>query len=436
MGIDNFISFLGLFILVSIAWIFSTNRNQFNFRLLIWGISLQLIFAVFIFYFPPGVKFFSLLNKLVLSLLDSATAGAQFLFGSLAIPPGGKGLNGEASLGFFLAFQAFPTIVFFSTLMSILYFYNILPRIIKFFAHLFSKLMKISGAESFSVASNIFVGIESALTIKPHIGQMTKSELCTILTAMMATVSSNVLAIYVFYLIPTFPNIAGHLISASILSVPAALVISKILIPETERPVTMGANFEPYQEKAASIIEAIMAGAITGGKLIFVIATLLIAVLGLVHLADSVLNLLGHYINEAFSIHFDWSLKNILGFLFYPLILLLGLPLEDVLSVSRLVGERLIVTEVVSYQDLAQMIKSGTISNPRTIVITSYALCGFTHFASLAIFVGGLSALAPERTKTLVSIAMRSLLAATLTTLMTACIAGAVYSSHAKLITR
>jgi len=242
--IFNIISFLGIFLLCGCAWIVSENKKSVNYRLVVAGIVMQLLFALVIFVFPVGVKIFLWINDVVVKVLESASAGSQFVFGRLALPPGTKNAAGEESLGVFLAFQAFPTIIFFSALMSILYFLNIMPKIIKCFASIFLKLMRISGAESLCVASNIFVGIESTLTIKPHLEKMTRSELATVMTAGMATVASNVLAVYVFSLRHVFPTIAAHLVSASFLSAPAAIVMSKIMIPEIEKPETLSKKIE------------------------------------------------------------------------------------------------------------------------------------------------------------------------------------------------
>ena len=201
---------------------------------------------------------FLFVNDPVIKILDSASAGTHFLFGRLALPPGTTADNGEASLGFFLAFQGLATIVFFASLMGILYYLKIMPFLIRGFAYVFTTLMRISGAESLCTSSNIFVGAESSLTIRPHLEKMTRSELTTILTASMATVASNVLAIYVFNLKDYFPTIAGHLVSASILSAPAAVMMSKIILPETETPETLGRHVKPDYIRESNIIEAII----------------------------------------------------------------------------------------------------------------------------------------------------------------------------------
>ncbi len=434
MNIYNLISFLGIFILMAFAWLFSSDKRNVNWRVIIWGIIIQLLIASFIFVIPAGSKIFLFLNSVVIKILDSASAGARFIFGRLALPPGQIDETGKTSLGFILAFQAFPTIIFFSALISILYFFNIMPLIIKSFAYVFTKLMRISGAESLVTASNIFVGIESNITVKPYLNKMTPSEICTILTAGMATVASNVLALYVLSLKTQFPAIAGHLISATLLSAPAALIMSKIILPEKEKPETLGLNIKPYYEKEKSFFEAIINGANTGVKMIVGIVALLIAILGLVSLADLLLSSLGTRINSLLTLQIDWSLKGILGYIFYPFTLILGIPLSDAGIISKIIAERMILTEVVAYRDLATVVAKDLLQHPRSAIVATYALCGFAHFASMAIFIGGISALAPDRIDTIARVAVRALLSATLACLLTACVAGTFFTKGSILM--
>jgi CNT family concentrative nucleoside transporter len=430
----NLVSFLGIFVLLGFAWLLSAERKNMNWRVVVWGVALQMVLALMLFVFPFGAKVFLFANDVVVKVLDSASAGSRFLFGRLALPPGTESETGETSLGFFLAFQGFPTIVFFSALISILYFLNIMPIIIRGFAYLFTRLMRLSGAESLCAASNIFVGIESALTIKPHLSDMTRSELCTVLTAGMATVASNVLALYVFALQEQFSTIAGHLISASFLSAPAALVMSKIILPESENPKTLGISIRPHYDKDASLFVAIINGAMSGIKLIVGIVALLLAVLGLVALVDLILGGIGGQVNSLLGISIDWSLKGLLGYIFYPFTLVIGIPPSDAGIVSKIIGERAVMTEIAAYQDLAEVLKQGLLTSPRSAVITTYALCGFAHVASMAIFVGGVSALAPDRTKDIAQVGFRALIAATLACLLTACIAGAFFMEGSILL--
>jgi CNT family concentrative nucleoside transporter len=419
MDIYNLVSFAGIFVLIGFAWVLSADKKNMNWRVIGWGIGLQILVGFFIFVVPAGSKLFLVVNDIVVKVLDSASAGAKFVFGRLALAPGQTSETGEESLGFILAFQAFPTIIFFSALIAILYYFRIMPLIIRGFAYVFTKLMRISGAESLVAAGNIFVGIESALTVKPYLSRMTRSELCTILTAGMATVASNVLALYVFSLKAVFPEIAGHLVSASLLSAPAALVMSKVILPEKEVPKTLGIHVQPFYEKEKSLFEAIINGANAGVRMIVGIVALLIAVLGLVALVDLGLSALGP----------AWSLKAIFGYIFYPFTIILGVPRSDWGVISRIIGERVIVTEVVAYKDLAIALEGDLLQYPqRSAVIATYALCGFAHVASMAIFVGGISALAPDRTRNISRVALRALLAATLACLLTACVAGTFYT--------
>lgn len=425
----NLSSFCGIFVLLCIAWLFSPQKKNINWRLIRNGLGLQMLFALFVFVVPAGAKLFLGLNAVVINVLNSASAGTRFVFGRLALPPGTVTDAGESSLGFFLAFQAFPTIIFFSALVSILYYTGVLPWLIKRFAALFTRVLNISGAESLCAASNIFVGVESALTVKPYLQDMTRSELCTVLAAGMATVASNVLALYVFTLQEQFPTIAGHLLSASIIAAPSALIMSKLVLPEAEQPKTLGMTVAPYYEREQNLFEAVIHGANTGVRVVVGIVALLLAVLGLVALVDLGTTTLGAFINSAAGISIDWSLKGLTGYIFYPLTLIIGVPMEDAVLISKIIGERLIVTEVTSYQDLAAAIAAGTIVNPRSSVIATYALCGFAHLASMAIFIGGVSALVPGRTAELSRVGFRALLSATLACLLTASIAGTFYTS-------
>lgn len=432
----NFVSFTGIFVIMAFAWLISSNRKVINWRVIIWGTLLQLIFAFFIFVVPVGSKIFLLINDAVVKILDSATAGTRFVFGRLALPPGTKNEMGEESLGFFLAFQALPTIIFFASFMAVLYYIGVMPWLIRIFSRLFTRFMRTSGAESLSVSSNIFVGIEANLTVLPYLNKMTRSELCTILAAGMSTTASSVLALYVFILQKQFPTIAGHLVSASILSAIAAIVISKLIIPETENPETIGMDVKPHYERESTVIEAIINGANEGVKMVIGIIALLLAFLGLVALIDFLLVGTGSRLNSFTGMTIDWSLTGLLGYLFYPFTLLIGVRPDDAFEISKLIGERAVLTEVKSYQDLASLLSSGALKDPRSAVLAAYALCGFAHVASLAIFVGGTAALAPKRTKDLSSIGLKALIAATLACLMTAAVAGTFFTDGSILLGR
>ena len=423
MGSLNLISFAGIFILIGVAILLSGSIRGQNWRLIIAGTVIQLAIGFFIFQFEAGLTFFSFINTAVNRLADVASTGAAFLFGSLALPPGSEG-----SLGFFLAFQALPTILFFSALISLLYHWGVMQVLIGFFAKVFTRLFRTSGAESMVAASSIFVGIEAMLTVRPHLLKMTRSELHTVIVAGLATVSSNVMALYIFTLRETLPSIGGHLVTASILSAPAALVFSKIFVPEKDKPETLGTDVAIEYQKEGSFIEAIIKASNDGLKIIAGIAALLISVLGLVALVDALLGwITGSFLDDPIS------LKIIFSYLFYPFIAVTGVASQDIFTIAGIVGERLVITEVVSYQHLAEALTQGVISQ-RSAVIATYALCGFTHFASLAIFAGGISAIVPERTKDIASVSLKALVAATFATLMTACIAGGFYVGQSLLL--
>jgi len=258
---------------------------------------------------------------------------------------------------------------------------------------------------------------------------MTRSELLTILTAGMSTIASSVLAFYTFILRDQFPNIAGHLVSASLLSAPAALVMSKLLLPEIEHPETLGISISPYYKKEGSMIEAIISGANAGLKLVAGIAALLVAFLGLAALVNLGFGALGNLVNTITGWSIAWTLEGAMSLAAYPLTIVVGVPPADAPEVARLIGERLILTEVPAYMDLAELIETQAFNNERSIVIATYALCGFAHIAALAIFVGGISAIAPEKSKTIASLSFRALLAATLACLLTSAVAGSFFNS-------
>jgi CNT family concentrative nucleoside transporter len=403
-----------------LAWVVARDRKNINFRLILTGLVLQCAFAFIIFRLPAGVLIFSWLNDAVLRVISFAKEGMYFVFGPMAISPGETGPAGETSPGFILAFQVLPSIIFFSSLVSLLYYLKIIPALISVFSRIFTYLMRISGAESLCASSNIFVGVESAVTIRPYIDDMTSSELCTVLTAGMGTIASTVMALYVGFLHVQFPSIAGHLISASVISAPAAIIMSKLVVPETETPKTLGINVEVETDhRSTTWIEAIINGANDGVKLCVGIIALLLAFLGLLSMCNWLLGFIGSKIFGT-----GLSLQLVLKYLYYPVTVIMGVPLQDAGHVATLLGERTIVTEVVSYQHLNQFIQDGVLSDARSITITSYALCGFAHIASLAIFVGGFAALAPARAKDLARVSFRALYAATLACLMTGCIAG------------
>jgi CNT family concentrative nucleoside transporter len=432
----NLVSFAGIFVLAGVAWLLSSDRKVVNARVLVWGIGLQLLVAAFIFVVPAGARVFLWVNDAVTAVLGTAMAGVQFVFGRLALPPGAVNAAGETSLGYFLAFQGLPTIIFFAALLGALYYLGIMPFFVRLFARIFSRTMRISGAEALSVSANIFVGVESALVIRPHLKDMTVSELGTIITAGMGTIASTVLAMYVMMLQKEIPTIAGHLVSASFISAPACIVMAKLIMPETGKPLTLGLDVKPHYEREDNLIIAVINGAGEGLKLLGGIVTLLIAFLGLLALVNLGLGWAGGLVNGLFGWHVQWSLEALLGYLFYPLTLAMGVPPSDALPVAKVLGDRTILTEVFSYGRLAELMAGGALRDPRSAIIASYALCGFAHVASLAIFIGGTSALVPTRVKDISRIGFRALLAATLACLMTGAVAGTFYTGSSVLFGR
>jgi len=413
MDIYNLVSFVGLFVLMGFAWVLSADRRRMNWRAIGWGVALQLALGMLVFWTPGSRDFFHWLNEKVVIVLTAAQEGQRFLFGPLA--------EADKTGGFVLALQALPVIIFFAALMGLLYYWRIMPLIVRGFAWVFTRLMRTSGAESLCAASNIFVGIESATTVRPYLLQMTRSEFCTILTAGMATVASSTLAIYVLFLGEVFPGIAGHLISASILSAPAAIVMSKILLPEDGQPLTLGLSVEAHTEREASAIDAIIAGAMAGVKLVVGICALLIAFLGLIALVDLALGGIGKLVDQPLSI------SGLLGYVFRPFAAVIGVPWKDAVLAGEMLGRRMVATEIPAYVQLSEAMKAQQFTHPRSAVVIAYALCGFAHVASLAIFVGGIAALVPERRKDLAAVGPRALLAATLACLMTGAVAGTFF---------
>ena len=464
----NFVSFFGIFGLCFVAWIFSEDRRVIPWRVIIWGIGLQLVLGFFIFQLPITREWLQNFSALLNGLFDSADTGARFVFGRLLVPPTGQepyallplkpdgtcapgqvllddlttAANAAAKycttnrLAYVFAFRALPAVIFFSGFMALLENLGIIQLIVNVFAKLFFWTMRLSGAEALSGAANIFVGIEAAIVVKPYLPKMTRSELCAILACCFGTAASSTLAIYTSFLKPVFPNILGHLVSASIIAIPACFVLSKILVPETEVPVTMGGI--PKEDKSAksdedgelenaggetmkrmSPMDATIIGALDGLKMAASIAAILILIVGLVDLINQIFAQLAT-VSDIFKVI---NLPNIQGALFYPLTLLTGVSLDDAWPASVIIGRRLLETAIPPYQALAQASKDGIISD-RTVIIVSYALSGFAHLASVGIFVGGTIALIPSRRRDISDLGWKALFVGTLATLMIACIAG------------
>ena len=421
----NLISLLGLFVLGGLAWAVGGLRRPVAWRTVMGSGLLMLALGTVVFLLPPTRLVLLSLNNLVVALLGAAREGAEFIFGPLALNPGESTAAGEPSVGFILAAQVLPAVIFFAALMAACYHLGLIQPVIRLFGRFFKNTLRLSGAEALAGSANIFVGIESATTILPYLAGMTRSELLLLLTCGMSTVASTTLALYVFFLSDALPQIAGHLISASVMSIPAAVLVSKLILPETGQPETLGSLPAMAESKrTGNTMAALSAGSWDGLKLAAGIATLLITVLGLVGVMNLVLaNLaspLAGWLGEPLTVEL------ILGWLFTPLAWLLGLSGADLQQASQLLGQRIILTEVVSYQQLGEMAFAQAVS-PRTLLVLSYALCGFSHLASMGIFVGGISALVPSRRTDLAALALPALAGSTLATLMTGALAGLFY---------
>lgn len=456
----NVLSLLGIAGLCFVAWLGSEDRRQMPWKLIAWGVGIQLVLGLFIFRFPFTREIVVWLSGLLNALIDASEEGSRFLFGPILVPDLGASVGPQGAgrwlaraltppftpvpgdrlgadnlgLGYILAFRALPQVIFFAAIFNLLYNLGIIQPIVRVFARFFRSIMNISGAEALAGAANIFVGIESAIAIKPFLMNMTRSELCAILASCFGSIASTVLGLYAGYLRGTFPAIAGHLMSASVLTIPAAFVMSKILVPEKSVPETLGKVPELIQDEKdqKSPMDALILGALDGVRMAVGIAASLIAILGLVALLNLMFASLAS-LQQSNFILFQWigsifsviTLDNITGALFLPLTFLTGVSLDwnELWTSSVLIGQRLLKTAIPPYIALADLSSEGVLSD-RALVIISYVLCGFAHIPSVGIFVGGLSALVPSRSKDISSLGWKALWAGTLATLMTGCIAG------------
>ena len=434
---DYLRAILGLAVLIAIAWAFSTNRKSIDWQLVLTGVFLQILFGVLITQVDFVKDGFALVSRGFVIFLNFSIAGATFLFGDLAVNSFNDP-DAQHKLGFIFAFQVLPTIVFFSTVSAGLYYLGILQKIVWGIAWVISKFMKLSGAESMSAAGNIFLGqTEAPLLIKPFINRMTRSELMCLMSGGMATIAGGVLAAYVSFLggndLEQQSIFASYLLSASIMSAPAAILMAKLIVPETQpdevdtrlhvNPETLGVN----------LIDALTRGAADGVKLAVNVGGMSLAFIALIALVNYVLSdMIGHWLhlNEWVQYttdgNFDaFSLEYILGQIGRPLAYIMGVDWNDTLLVGSLLGQKTALNEFIAYTSLAEMKNAGLL-NQKSIAIATYALCGFSNFASIAIQVGGIGSLAPEKQGDLSRLGFRALLAASLACLMTGTIAGAL----------
>ena len=415
-------SLVGLFAMVGIAWLFSKHRDRVPWRLVGWGLGLQLSFGLLVMKTSAGRWLFSLLNDIVLSLLGFTTTGTEFVFGHFA------------SEKFTIAINVLPTLIFFSALMAMLYHLGLMQRVVSGFAWLMRRTMGTSGSETLATAANTFVGqTEAPLMVAPFIAKMTMSELMALMAGGFATVAGGVLAAYVGMLESVVPGIAGHLIAASVMSAPAALVVAKVMWPETESSETAGDVEFHVERPDVNLVDAAARGAAEGLKLALNVGAMLIAFIALIALANAVLGL-------PFLLYNDWlglegtsavepiTLQRMLGWVFAPLAFLIGTPFDECLAVGTLLGEKLVLTEFVAYLHLYESIADGTATlSPRTVVMLSYALCGFANFGSIGIQLGGIGGIAPTRRHDLARLGVRAMFAGMLASLMTASVAGLLY---------
>lgn len=434
---------LGIVSILGIAWLFSTHKTKISWRLVITALSMQFILAFLLLkheflssiWAPLGwpKEIFGFISGFFVIVLEFTTEGAIFLFGDLAKSPGVDG-----SLGSFFAFQVLPTIVFFASLTAILYHYNVLQWVVKRISKLVQKALNTSGAESLSVITNIFVGqTEAPLVIKPFLPSMTRSELLAIMTGGMATIAGGVMAAYVQMLGNSYAItmdvslqagrllFAEQLLSASLMAAPAALLIAKIMIPETNEPVTYGDVSIDIPKSEANGIDAAASGAGTGLKLAANVGAMLLAFIALLAMINYTLEWFSTItsLNQFLPGGEPLTIQTILGWLFFPIAWLIGVPLQDCLEFGSLIGTKLVLNEFVAYLDLSTLIGANTLS-PKTITMATFALCGFANFSSIAIQIGGIGSLAPNKKSEIASLGLRAVLAGSLATLLTASIAG------------
>jgi concentrative nucleoside transporter, CNT family len=413
--LGRFTGVLGLLTMLGLAWIFSTNRRAIRWRTVIWGLSLQIVFAVLVIEVTIGQRVLQAAGNAVNQLLSYAFAGSTFVFGDLGAH---TSKIGNAFGTSFFAFQVLPTIIFISAFFAALYYLGIMQLIIRGFAKAMLWTMKVSGAESLNVAASIFMGqTEAPLTIRPFLPDATQSELMTIMTSGMAHVSGGIMAAYILYGIK-----ASSLLAAVIMTAPGTILISKMLVPETEKPATEGVVRIPEsaEHKNDNLIGAVARGTIDGGRLAFNVGIMLISFLALIALLNGILGGMHNWLGFH-HIPFPHSLDTILGFFFAPIAWLIGIPWHDAPTVGNLLGTRMVLNELVAYTYLGNLAKTGALA-ARSVTIATFALCGFANLSSIGIQIGGIGALAPNRRSDLAKLGLRAMLAGTMANLMSASI--------------
>ena len=412
---------LGIAFLLSAAWVLSARRRAIDWGLVAKGLLLQVAFALLVLRTAAGRTFFRAVNDVFLGLIDATNAGAAFLFGALvghATPvSGGPGI---VELGASLAFSVLPTIVFFSSLMALAYHAGVMQRVVKGAAWLMQRTLRTSGAETTSAAGNIFIGMtEAPLLVRPFIERMTSSEINTVMTGGFATVAGGVMAAYVAMLVGFFPDIAGHLLAASIMAAPAGIVMSKMLLPETDEPVTRDTLGVEVERPWVNAVDAAASGAADGLQLALNVAAMLLAFLALIALANGFLGWMGGLVGVE-GITLEW----LFGRAFAPLAWLIGVPWTDAIEVGSLLGIKIVANEFVAFQTLSTSLAGGGTLSPQAVIITTYALTGFASFGAIAIEIGGIGGIAPSRRADLARLGIRAMVGGLGATCMTATIAG------------
>ena len=413
----------GLAVLVGITWLFSNNKRAVDWKLVATGITLQVAFAALVILVPGGRDVFDALGKGFVKVLSYVNEGSGFIFGSLM---------DTKNYGFIFAFQVLPTIIFFSALMGVMYHLNVMQAIVRVMAWAITKVMRVSGAETTSVCASVFIGqTEAPLTVRPYIPKMTQSELLTMMIGGMAHIAGGVLAAYVGMLGGGDPVqqafYAKHLLAASIMAAPATLVVAKLLIPETGTPLTRGTVKMEVEKTSSNIIDAAAAGAGDGLKLALNIGAMLLAFIALIALLNAPLTWFGEVTGLAAQIGKPTNLSTIFGYVLAPIAWVIGTPWADATTVGSLIGQKVVINEFVAYTELSQIVNGqvpGVSLSDEGRLIATYALCGFANFSSIAIQIGGIGGLAPERRHDLARFGLRAVLGGTIATFMTATIAG------------
>lgn len=423
---------LAVALLVAVGWALSSDRKRISWRLVAWGLGLQIVFAFIVLRTPVGVGFFEAVNGGVRALLGYAEEGGRFIFGNLVSDnvPVGTGDAGQGSFtptpglvarsGAFFAFRIFPNIIFVSCLMTVLYHLGVMQAVVRGVAWVMLRTMRTSGAETVCTASNIFVGMmESPLTVKPFVERMTESELMAVMTAGMATISGGVLAAYAGMMLPYEPGAAGHLIAASVMSAPAAFVLGKLMVPETGEPVTSGALPVEVERPDVNVIDAAARGASEGLRLALVVGAMIIAFIALVSLLNGVVGWAGGLVGLP-----GLTLEGILGWVLSPLAWMLGVPWSDAAAVGQLIGIEVVLNEFVAFVQLEGALQAGASLDPRSLIIAIYALASFANFGSVAMTIAGIGEIAPPRRHDLARLGLKAMVAGILAALMTAALAG------------